>query len=53
MTLGTNGLTMDYSTSTSQFSIGGEASVTAGGVTGMEVTFGSDGNPGLVIQRGG
>ena len=52
VTLGTNGLTLDYDTNGDQFSVGGDASVSAGGVTGMEVTFGSGGNPGLVISGG-
>ncbi len=52
VTFGTNGLTLDYDTTSDQLEISGEASVTVDGVTGLEVTFGSAGGPGLVIQDG-
>ena len=53
VTFGTNGLTLDYNASSDQFEIDGQASVSAGGLTGMQVTFGSGGRPGIEIQDGG
>ena len=52
VTFGTSGLTLDYSSSSGQFSVGGEASVSAAGIGNMEVTFGFGANPGLVITNG-
>ena len=47
---GTNVLTLDYNSS-DQFEIGGKRPCRQAGVTGMQVTFGSGGSPGLVISR--
>jgi hypothetical protein len=52
LTFTTNGLEFTYTASTNEFTIAGSAGVNVANIGSLTVTFGHDGNPGLVITNG-
>ena len=50
--ISTTGLEFTYVTATSLFTLSGTAGVSVKGIDSFSVTFGHNGNPGLVIQNG-
>ena len=52
VTISTTGLEFTYVTATDLFTLSGTAGVSIKGIDNFSVTFGHNGNPGLVIQNG-